>query len=103
MPSSRVSHWFYQKLSSRWRAQECTSVSAGSASPAPVCLLCEGRTNLQSIHRLLQLLHLLEAVVNLLLDLGLRGAEPLLQERASKDGLTIPACVCVAHGAVGFL
>lgn len=35
-------------------------------------------TNLQSIDRLLQLLHLLQSVVDLLLDLGLRGAEPLL-------------------------
>lgn len=38
-----------------------------------------GVTNLQSVHRLLQFFHLLESIMNLLLDLRLGGAKPLLE------------------------
>lgn len=37
-----------------------------------------GVTNLECVHGLFQFLHLLESVMNLLLDLGLGGAQPLL-------------------------
>lgn len=37
-----------------------------------------GVTNLECVHCLFQFLHLLESVMNLLLDLGLGGAQPLL-------------------------
>lgn len=41
-------------------------------------LMDGGVTNLKSIHRLFQFFHLLESVMDLLLDLGLGGAKPLL-------------------------
>lgn len=53
---------------------------------ALICLTPGGRTHLQRVHRLFQLLHLLEPVVDLLLDLGLRGPQPLLSGGAGEDG-----------------
>lgn len=41
-------------------------------------LMNGGVTNLESIHSLFQFFHLLESVMDLLLDLGLSGAQPLL-------------------------
>lgn len=46
-------------------------------------MMYDGGTNLESLHCLFELLHLLEPVMNLLLDLSLRGAKPLLRERTS--------------------
>lgn len=41
-------------------------------------LMKGGVTNLESVHCLFQFFHLLESVMDLLLDLGLGGAQPLL-------------------------
>jgi len=40
--------------------------------------------HLERVHRLLELLHLLQPVVNPLLDFGLGAAQPLLQKRKQK-------------------
>lgn len=41
-------------------------------------LMNGGGTNLEGFHRLFQFFHLFESVMDLLLDLGLSGAQPLL-------------------------
>lgn len=64
-------------------AEEC-------GSPALICLTPGARphrTHLQRVHGLFQLLHLLESVVDLLLDLGLRGPQPLLSGGIFKSHL----------------